>query len=163
MVVLLAVIGATLSACGGSAVPPGTTNVSYNTTAAGAPPQTQTQTQKAPPRRVQTQKPKTTPKKTAAIPLKPLAADTLAGLSEKAVMAKIGEPELIRSEGETIVWQYRSDQCSFDMFFSPSTKSDAKSDPRELRHILARMRRGNDRISVQDCLDQVRQERLSRG
>ncbi|NIZ00769.1 hypothetical protein [Thalassospira lucentensis] len=161
VVALFALIGTSLVACGGNAVPPGTTNASYSNLSTGA--KTQTRAKPAPVRRTPSKKTKTPPKKTAALPFVPLAADTLAGLSEKAVVAKLGEPELIRSEGQTMVWQYRSSECSFDMFFMPVSKTGAKSDNREVRHMLARKRRGNDRISVQACLDQVRKERRSQG
>lgn len=95
----------------------------------------------------------------AAIPFKPIARDTLKGLSEDDFKDKIGAPEMIRGEGEIRVWQYRSDQCSFDAFFVPGTKGAQ----RELRHMLARMRRGNQAISVQDCLDQIVKMNLGQG
>lgn len=144
---LLAIIAMGLSACGGSNVPPGTTNTEYGQTTYG---QSTSQGNIRATRPVVRRKPEIS----AAgpmIPFKPIPSDTLKGLSEDAVEAKIGAPEMVRGEGEIRVWQYRSEQCSFDAFFVPKTEGD----PRELRHMLARMRRGNQEISVQDCLDEV--------
>jgi hypothetical protein len=153
VILLLATIALALSACGGGpATPPGTTNTNYgeasrsgNVTAAR--PEIRTRPENA---RSRT---------TAAIPFKRIPEASLKGLSEQALKAKIGEPEMIRGEGDIRVWQYRSDQCSFDAFFAPATE-DA---PRELRHMLARMRRGNQPITVQDCLDQVVKKNLGTG
>lgn len=147
VLLLLALIAVGLSACGGSTVPPGTTNTEYGQSTYG---QTTNQGNIRATRPVVRRKPEIS----AAgpmIPFKPIPSDTLKGLSEDAVEKKIGAPEMVRGEGEIQVWQYRSEQCSFDAFFVPKTEGA----PRELRHMLARMRRGNQAISVQDCLDQV--------
>jgi hypothetical protein len=152
---ILALIAVGLSACGGNAVPPGTTNTSYG----------QSKSTQAEPARttrpVVRKKPESskTGKTVAAIPFKRIPSDTLKGLSEDAFEAKVGTPEMIRGEGDIQVWQYRSEQCSFDAFFVPK----AEGAPRELRHMLARMRRGNSAITVQDCLDQIVKLRLSQG
>jgi hypothetical protein len=58
---------------------------------------------------------------------------------------------MTRGEGPARVWQYRSDDCSFDAFFVPA----AEGQKRKMTHMLARKRKSADKISVQDCLDQV--------
>ncbi len=153
VVLLLLIIATGLSACGGaSSVPPGTTNADYGALDAQG---NVTTAQPEARRKPENSKSRTT----AAIPFKPIPDSSLMGLSEQQVRAKIGAPEMIRGEGDIRVWQYRSDQCSFDAFFAPATKGA----PRELRHMLARMRRGNQPISVQACLDQVVKNHLVRG
>jgi hypothetical protein len=154
VILLLALIAMGLSACGGgSSGPPGSTNTNYGELNTKG---NVTTTQPEARRRPENSKSRTT---TAAIPFKPVPNASLKGLSEPEVEAKIGEPEMIRGEGDIRVWQYRSDQCSFDAFFAPATEGA----PRELRHMLARMRRGNQPITVQDCLDQVVKKNLARG
>ena len=93
------------------------------------------------------------------VPFKPIKAETLMGLSEAAVEEKIGAPEMTRGEGPARVWQYRSDECSFDAFFFPETEGDTP----KMTHMLARMRKSADKISIQDCLDQVVMARSARG
>jgi len=152
VILLLAVMAIGLVACGGASVPPGSTNSSYGQLdAQGNVTTTRPETR---------QKPENSrTRRSAAIPFKPIPSATLKGLSEQEFETKIGVPEMVRGEGEIRVWQYRSDQCSFDAFFAPETEGA----PRELRHMLARMRRGNQPISVQDCLDQVVKMNLARG
>tara|TARA_E500000318_G_scaffold50481_1_gene47256 strand:+ start:698 stop:1255 length:558 start_codon:yes stop_codon:yes gene_type:complete len=163
--VLLAMIALALSACGGSTVPPGTTNTSYGQPTSQGTVKTTTTKTPAPTTRSATsatgaKKAKSKTESTvAAIPFKPVPTETLKGLSESDFESKIGAPEMIRAEGDIRVWQYRSEQCSFDAFFVPK----AEGDTRELRHMLARMRRGNNTISLQDCLDQVVKLNLARG
>jgi hypothetical protein len=41
----------------------------------------------------------------------------LQGLSGKDLTALLGEPELIRKEGEVAIWQYRDRACVLDLFF----------------------------------------------
>ena len=152
VILLMAAMAMGLVACGGASVPPGSTNANYG--------QVDTQgnvTTTQPDSRRKPENSRT--RRTAAIPFKPIPNATLKGLSEQEVEAKIGKPEMIRGEGDIRVWQYRSDLCSFDAFFAPATEGS----PRELRHMLARMRRGNQPITVQDCLDQVLKKHLARG
>lgn len=152
VVFLMAPIAMGLVACGGASVQTGSTNANYGQLdAQGNVITTQPNTR---------QKPENSrTRKTAAIPFQPIPNATLNGLSEQEVEAKIGAPEMMRGEGEVRVWQYRSDQCSFDAFFAPVTKDS----PRQLRHMLARMRRGNQPITVQECLDQIVKKHLARG
>ena len=107
VILLLALIAMGLSACGGgSSVPPGSTNTNYGELNTKG---NVTTTQPEARRRPENSKSRTT---TAAIPFKPVPNASLKGLSEPEVEAKIGEPEMIRGEGDIRVWQYRSDQCS---------------------------------------------------
>ncbi|WP_404423591.1 hypothetical protein [Thalassospira australica] len=158
-------------ACGGNAVPPGSTNQNYGkaTSSAKSPRVTQDIPKKAGSAATSTvtaksAKPATAtgPRMTVAIPpvpFKPIKAETLMGLSEAAVEEKIGAPEMTRGEGPARVWQYRSDECSFDAFFFPETEGDTP----KMTHMLARMRKSADKISIQDCLDQVVMARSARG
>lgn len=158
LLLILALIAMGLSACGGkTAPPPGSTNTTYQQS-------NQQPDQTAPVRTsrpIVRKKPEImkTGKVVAAIPFKQIPSETLEGLSEDAFEAKIGPPEMIRGEGDIQVWQYRSEQCSFDAFFVPR----AAGAPRELRHMLARMRRGNSPITVQECLDQIVKLQLKQG
>ncbi|MCC9621224.1 hypothetical protein LPB41_05915 [Thalassospira sp. MA62] len=141
-----------LVACGGNAVPPGTTNSQYGSVG----PSGQISRSDDINRRARTGE----PRQRAAIPFKPVPASSLTGLSEAAFTQKVGTPEMIRGEGDIKVWQYRSSECSFDAFFAPGAETGS---PRQLRHMLARMRRGNQPISIQDCLDQIVKQHQQRG
>jgi hypothetical protein len=152
VLLLLTLLATGLVGCGGTAPPPGSTNANYG--------QLDEQGNVITDRPESRAKPESTaPAKVAVIPFKPIPSKSLTGLSEKALVAKIGNPEMIRGEADIRVWQYRSDQCSFDVFFVPK----AEGSERELRHMLARMRRGNQAISVQDCLDQIVKMNQARG
>ena len=55
----------------------------------------------------------------AALPPAPVINDDpqqLMGIGPGALSAILGEPELIRREAPAEIWQYRSDQCVFDVF-----------------------------------------------
>lgn len=162
-------VATSLVACGGNAVPPGSTNHSYGKSASA----NSTRVIQDIPRKSGTSAnagtTATAPNSMAnssgtasskspgitvaipRIPIKSIKAETLIGLSEEAVEQKIGEPEMTRGEGPARVWQYRSDDCSFDAFFFPA----AEGETRKMTHMLARKRKSADKISVQNCLDQV--------
>ncbi|MBL4843799.1 MULTISPECIES: hypothetical protein [Thalassospira] len=162
-------IATSLVACGGNALPPGSTNQNYGKATSASSPRVTQDIPKKPevsatgsatsmatePAASSTGTAKSkSPRITVAIPpvpFKSIKAETLMGLSEDAVEQKIGEPEMTRGEGPARVWQYRSDDCSFDAFFFPA----AEGQKRKMTHMLARKRKSADKISVQDCLDQV--------
>lgn len=50
-------------------------------------------------------------------PIDPVNPETLMGRAPAAVLSDLGEPELRRREPPVEVWQYRSDDCVFDVFF----------------------------------------------
>ncbi len=56
---------------------------------------------------------------TAALPPEPVIDDDpqqLVGIGPVALSAILGEPELIRREAPAEIWQYRGDDCVFDVF-----------------------------------------------
>ncbi|MDP2699268.1 hypothetical protein [Thalassospira sp.] len=163
-----------LVSCGGSAPPPGSTNDTYRNPAmtGNSPQRTRTSPaiqQTIPPRRQAIPpRPVTvapepapdenadaiaeTPPETAAIPFVPsLDVNDLIGQTEAAVTDRLGEPELVRGEGPSRVWQYRTDRCIFDAFFFPQTENA----PRHLAHMIARLRNGEGEITLQNCLDDI--------
>ncbi|KZB52352.1 hypothetical protein AUP42_14520 [Thalassospira lucentensis] len=175
-------IATSLVACGGNAVPPGSTNQNYGKakstssprvtqdipkksgnsvsggtgTATTKPTNTSTKSAVNPTGTAKSQSPRITVA-IPPVPFKSIRAETLMGLSEDAVEQKIGEPEMTRGEGPARVWQYRSEECSFDAFFFPA----AEGETRKMTHMLARKRKSADKISVQDCLDQVVKARIA--
>lgn len=166
-------IATSLVACGGNAIPPGSTNQNYGKATSASSPRVTQNIPKKPeasatgsttatePAASSTGTAKSkSPRITVAIPpipFKSIKAETLMGLSEDAVKQKIGEPEMTRGEGPARVWQYRSDDCSFDAFFFPA----AEGQKRKMTHMLARKRKSADKISVQNCLDQVVKSRAT--
>ncbi|MCS6853308.1 MAG: hypothetical protein NZ523_00935 [Elioraea sp.] len=77
------------------------------------------------------------------------AAD-LAGLSEADLRATLGEPDLVRDEGEVRAWLYRGPSCLLDVFL------EGEGEPRV---VLAAARGvGLERVSEEVCL-----RALSRG
>ncbi|PKR54697.1 hypothetical protein COO20_08075 [Thalassospira marina] len=97
------------------------------------------------------------PKETASIPFVQIKAASLANLDGKKVEAKLGKPEMQRGEGAAKVWQYRSERCALDVFFYPQGTSKEPV----LVHMLARLRNGEDKIELQDCLDEIVKSRQS--
>jgi hypothetical protein len=180
-VILLSVF---LAACAGNAVGPGATNTTYGKNTlngasysdgiardhrADASKTDATSVAKTPVRTPNSRaasrttdrtipiKPNVKPKQTAAIPFVQIKAATLANLDGKAVEARLGKPEMQRGEGSARVWQYRSERCALDVFFYPQGE---KKQP-VLVHMLARLRDGNGKIDLQDCLDEVVKNRES--
>ena len=167
---VLSVLGLSvlLAACAGNAVPPGATNNTYgNQTLNGASysdgttPGHQDKVKDDTVQKANNQaaalaarKPPVKPakpKKTAAIPFVRVPAASLANLNGKAVEAKLGKPEMQRGEGSAKVWQYRSDRCALDVFFYPQGNSKKPV----LVHMLARLRNGDGKIDLQECLDEI--------
>ncbi|OKH87341.1 hypothetical protein [Thalassospira sp. TSL5-1] len=157
-----------LAACAGNAVAPGATNNTYgNKTLNGASySDAMTPDHQGPAKDVTVEKANNQaaalasrkppikparPKKTAAIPFVQIKAASLANLDGKKVEAKLGKPEMQRGEGAARVWQYRSDRCALDVFFYPQGNSKKPV----LVHMLARLRNGDGKIDLQECLDEI--------
>lgn len=66
----------------------------------------------------------------------------LMGLDRDALNEKLGQPELIRRDGDAEVWQYRADRCVLDLFLYGIDKKVEHVDLRD---------RGNGGDSVRDC------------
>ena len=57
--------------------------------------------------------------------------DELLGLSSDDITAKLGEPALIRRDGDAEVWQYRRVRCVLDLFLYGSNKQVEHVDLRD--------------------------------
>ena len=159
-----------LAACAGNAVAPGATNNSYGTNTlngasysdamapdhAGKANDVKASKSHKLASHIPPVKP-APPKKTAAIPFVRVKVASLAKLDGKKVEAKLGKPEMQRGEGPAKVWQYRSDRCALDIFFYPQGKSKKPV----LAHMLARLRNGEGKIGLQECLDEIVKSRVS--
>ena len=61
---------------------------------------------------------------TATLPPEPMINDDpqqLMGLGPSALRALLGEPELVRREAPAEIWQYRNENCVFDVFLYDTT------------------------------------------
>lgn len=67
----------------------------------------------------------------------------LMGLDRDALNEKLGEPALIRRDGDAEVWQYRGDRCVLDLFLYGRVK--------KVEHIDLRNRGDGDESEVRDC------------
>jgi hypothetical protein len=74
----------------------------------------------------------------------PRAAGDLAGLTGGELRAVMGDPDLVRNEGEAQAWLYRGPSCLLDVFLEGE---------REPRVVLATARAaGLERVSEEVCL-----------
>ena len=70
----------------------------------------------------------------------------LMGLDRATLNEKLGEPALVRRDGDAEVWQYRADRCVLDLFLYGADK--------KVEHVDLRDRGdggGGDEGSVRDC------------
>lgn len=67
----------------------------------------------------------------------------LMGLDRKELNETLGEPALIRRDGDAEVWQYRGDRCVLDLFLYGAEK--------KVEHIDLRNRGDGDDAEVRDC------------
>lgn len=70
----------------------------------------------------------------------------LMGLDRATLNEKLGEPALVRRDGDAEVWQYRADRCVLDLFLYGTDK--------KVEHVDLRDRGGgggDDEGSVRDC------------
>lgn len=67
----------------------------------------------------------------------------LMGLDRDAVNGMLGEPTLVRRDGDAEVWQYRADRCVLDLFLYGIDK--------KVEHVDLRDRGDGGEESVRDC------------
>ncbi len=67
----------------------------------------------------------------------------LMGLDRSELNEALGEPALIRRDGDAEVWQYRGDRCVLDLFLYGAEK--------KVEHIDLRNRGDGDDAEVRDC------------
>lgn len=76
----------------------------------------------------------------------------LLGLDRDALNEKLGEPTLVRRDGDAEVWQYRAEHCVLDLFLYGSEK--------KVEHVDLRDREKGDELSVRKCFADMLRERL---
>ena len=83
------------------------------------------------------------------------SADTLMQLNGAAVQQVFNAPELVRSDLPTVVWQYRTDACVLDVYFTASNETNLDKAP--VAHYEARSRdaKGRAKVSAQDCVSSM--------
>jgi len=64
-------------------------------------------------------------------------ADELMGLNGRDVRAVLNQPELVRRDLPTVVWQYRNEACVLDVYF---TTASAKASKAPVAHYEVRAR-----------------------
>lgn len=67
----------------------------------------------------------------------------LMGLDRDELNEKLGEPALIRRDGDAEVWQYRADRCVLDLFLYGAVK--------KVEHVDLRNRGEGNEAAVRDC------------
>jgi hypothetical protein len=70
----------------------------------------------------------------------------LIGLDRAALGEKLGEPALVRRDGDAEVWQYRAENCVLDLFLYGEEKEGKK-----VEHVDLRDRGEGDDSSVREC------------
>jgi hypothetical protein len=67
----------------------------------------------------------------------------LMGLDQDELNEKLGEPALIRRDGDAEVWQYRAERCVLDLFLYGALK--------RVEHVDLRNRGTGDDATIRDC------------
>ncbi len=67
----------------------------------------------------------------------------LLGMDRAMLNETLGEPALIRRDGDAEIWQYRADSCVLDLFLYGQDKT--------VEHVDLRNRGNGDESSVSDC------------
>lgn len=83
--------------------------------------------------------------------------DRLMGLSQDAVGARLGQPELVRKEAPAEIWQYRTRDCVLDVFFYPAEGA------REVLHLDVRDAVSAEPSDAEACLTVLLRRQLARG
>lgn len=79
--------------------------------------------------------------------------DRLLGMDAPELKSRLGEPTLIRRDGDAEVWQYRSDRCVLDLFLYGAVK--------RVEHVDLRDRGSGDDQAARECfLRMLRGRRL---
>ncbi len=94
---------------------------------------------------------------TAALPTEPIINDDpgqLMGLGPAALRAILGKPELVRREAPAEIWQYRNENCVFDVFLYD------EAGRRQVTYIEARDGAAQ-KIEPRACLNELLRARLA--
>ena len=81
--------------------------------------------------------------------------DELTNMTGGEIRTVMKEPELVRQDGATTVWQYRSDHCVLDIFFTPKRDQQALFSPAQHFEIRAREVDGSDEAVHETCLSEL--------
>lgn len=76
--------------------------------------------------------------------------EAVLGLTGQDVRATLNEPELVRRDAPTIVWQYRNEDCILDLYFTTS-KNDAAAAPVIYYEMRSREENSASGASSQEC------------
>ena len=69
--------------------------------------------------------------------------EQLMGMDHESLTEMLGEPALVRRDGDAEVWQYRADRCVLDLFLYGTEK--------KVEHVDLRDRGEGNEGSVRDC------------
>lgn len=116
-----------------------------------------------------TQSPEATQKRLAALrthnmpaPVaKPLEPDVIVGLAQVEVENMIGKPDSVRDEPPAIVWVYKAEQCSLDIYFYLDVKSNKLTALSYHAEPPGQPGDAGDKLAARSCLGQLRTEMKS--
>lgn len=86
-------------------------------------------------------------------------SDVILGLKGQEVFQLFQEPELVRRDLPTVVWQYRTNVCVLDVYFTAARDDVLKSNVAhyELRSRLEHRQKDAAAVDVEDCLGDLAQ------
>jgi len=82
------------------------------------------------------------------------SADRILRLSGRDVFEVLSQPELVRRDLPTVVWQYRSDSCVLDIFFTASGEN-VLTEPVVHYEVRARKRDANVTEVTRKCVSSL--------
>lgn len=85
--------------------------------------------------------------------------DLITDMTGSDIRRVFQEPELVRHDGPTTVWQYRSGSCVLDVFFTPGERGEALYETAVHYEIRDRSTAGDDEAVVRTCLRSIVESR----
>ncbi len=80
--------------------------------------------------------------------------DELLELSGRDIEQVLSAPELVRADLPTVVWQYRTDACVLDVYFTASSQDVSKA-PVAYYEVRSRDKKGELQVNAKDCLSNM--------
>lgn len=78
-------------------------------------------------------------------------ADNILAMTGADIQQILNQPELVRSDFPTVVWQYRTDSCVLDIYYTASS-ADVSKTPVAHYEVRSRDAKGRAQVTAKECL-----------
>ena len=81
--------------------------------------------------------------------------DYLLQLSGSDIRQVLDKPELVRSDLPTVIWQYRTEACVLDIYFTASNEQSIAKAPVAYYEARSRDAKGREKIQAKECVSSM--------